>query len=198
MGGTTCRTCLSGERAAIEHARASGQSLKKLSARFGLSKQSIQRHFANDHTPAIIRDKQAAIALVGAAVDLDQLRATENDGLLRHIASARSKLYQLLDKAGGDVKTATAVHNAITSNLTLLAKVLGQVGGSSTTVNQNLIISPDYLRMRSTLLKALSPPEFRAARLAVAAALRLVEAAPEPKAIEVIPAIDVTSPSVGV
>jgi hypothetical protein len=188
MGGTTCRACLSGDRAALEHARASGQSLKKLSARFGLSKQSIQRHFANGHTPAIIRDKQAAIALVGAAVDLDQLRATENNGLLRHIASARSKLYLLLDKAGDDVKAATAVQNAITSNLTLLAKVLGQVGASSSVTNNVLVASMDYLSMRARLIAALRP--FPEARRAVAEALAVGE---QPKAIDGPAPIEVTA-----
>lgn len=186
MSATTCLTCLSGERGAIEHARASGQTLGKLSKRFGLSKASLQRHFSGDHVPPIVRDKQAAIALCGAEVDLKLLREQENDGLLRHIAGARSKLYQLLDRAGNDVKSATAVHTAITGNLKLMAAVLAQVGGSSSNVTNNtLILSGDYLSFRQRLISCLRPyPE---ARKAVAEMLRESEVLPEPEppAIEV-------------
>jgi hypothetical protein len=151
-----------------------------------LSKASLQRHFSSssDHVPPIVRDKQAAVALCGAEVDLKQLREQENDGLLRHIASARSKLYQLLDRAGNDVKTATAVHTAITGNLKLMATVLGKIGGTSSVTNHNtLILSSDYLSLRSRLISCLRPyPE---ARKAVASMLRESEALPEPEPIEV-------------
>ena len=192
---TTCLTCLSGERSAIEHARAQGQTLGKLSRRFGLSKASLQRHFSSssDHVPPLLKNKQAAIALCGAAVDLDQLRAAENDGLLRHIAGARSKLYQLLDRAGNDVKSATAVHNAITGNLKLMAAVLGQIGGSTTNITNNVLCaSMEYLAFRGKLIRCLS--RFPEARKAVAEMLRESEVLPEPEPKEIeVAAIEVTA-----
>jgi hypothetical protein len=181
---TTCGPCNSGERAALEHARAAGQTLGKLSRRYGLSKASLQRHFSSNHVPPALRDKQKAIALVGAECDLKILREQESDGLLRHVASQRGKLYGLLDKAEdlGDIKTAALVHGRITQNLRLGADVLGMVGASATTINQSLVISPDYLRLRSALLQALGP--FREARLAVAMALRSIEVPETPERAE--------------
>jgi hypothetical protein len=181
MSATSCLTCNSGERGAIEHSRASGATLGKLSKRFSLSKASLQRHFSGDHVAPALRDKQKAIALVGSECDLKILREQEQDGLLRHVASQRGKLYGLLDRAEdlGDIKTAAQVHGRITQNLRLGADVLGMIGASTTTINQSLVISPDYLRLRSALLQALGP--FREARLVVAAALRTIEAAPQPE-----------------
>ena len=184
MSATTCGTCRSGERAAIEHSRASGATLGKLSKRFRISKASLQRHFSGDHVPPIIRDQQAAVALCGAAVDLKVIREQEQDGLLRHIAGARSKLYQLLDRAGNEVKSATAVHNAITGNLKLMAACLGQIGGSTTNITNNVLCaSLEYLAFRGKLIRCLS--KFPEARKAVAEMLRESEVLPEPEPIEV-------------
>src|SRR5258708_633559 len=149
----SCTVCAHGDRAALEHARAAGMPLDKLARRYGLSKPACQRHCARQ-IPAALRDKNATIALIGAECDLKGLREQESDGLLRHIASQRGALYGLLD-GEGDKKIAVAIHARITANLELGAKVLGQVAGHATTINQNLIVSPDYLRLRSPLLNAL-------------------------------------------
>jgi hypothetical protein len=177
----TCSVCAHGNRAALEHARAAGMPLDKLARRYGLSKPAVQRHCAR-HIPAALRDKNAAIALIGAECDLKVLREQESDGLLRNIASQRGALYKLLD-GEGDKKIAIAVHARITSNLELGARVLGQVAGHATNITNNtLVASMDYLSMRARLMAALRP--FPEARRAVAEALRVSEALPEPKAIE--------------
>ena len=185
MAATSCLTCNSGERGAIEHSRAQGQTLGKLSRRYGLSKASLQRHFSGGHVPAALRDKQKAIALIGAECDLKILREMESDGLLRHVASQRGKLYKLLDKAedSGDIKTATMVHGRITSNLRLGADVLGMVGASTNVTNNTLVLSGDYLAFRSRLIRVLS--KFPEARKAISEMLRESEVLPEPEPIEV-------------
>jgi hypothetical protein len=166
--------------------------LGKLSKRFGLSKASLQRHFSGDHVPPIVRNQQAAVALCGSAVDLKILREQENSGLLSHIAGARSKLYQLLDRAGNDVKSATAVHTAITGNLKLMAAVLGQIGGSTTNITNNVLCaSQDYLAFRGKLIRCLS--RFPEARKAVAEMLRESEVLPEPEAAIEVAAIEVAA-----
>jgi hypothetical protein len=186
----TCTVCGHGDRAALEHARAAGMPLDKLARRYGLSKPAVQRHCAR-HIPAALRDKNAAIALIGAECDLKVLREQESDGLLRHIASQRGALYGLLD-GEGDKKLAVAIHARITANLELGAKVLGQVAGHASNVTNNVLVaSMDYLSMRARLIAALQP--FPEARRAVAEALRIGE---EPKPTD-RPTIEVMARQVG-
>lgn len=173
----SCTVCAHGDRAALEHARAAGMPLDKLARRYGLSKPAVQRHCAR-HIPAAMRDKNAAIALIGAECDLKQLREQESDGLLRNIAGQRGALYKLLD-GEGDKKIAVAIHARITANLELGARVLGQVAGQVNNVTNNLVLSVHYLSHRSRILAALK--NYPEARRAVAAALREGE---EPKAID--------------
>jgi hypothetical protein len=74
----------------------------------------------------------------------------------------------------GDVRAAVAVENAITGNLELVAKLLGQLVQRHEVTRTSVLISADYLELRSALLSALrSYPE--AAR-AVGQALHELEA----------------------
>src|SRR5208283_4210005 len=183
-----CTVCSSGERAAIELGMARGMSYARLSKRFGVSSASIGRHRRGGHVPEAMRNKQAAIALAGSAASLETLRRDESEGLLSHLVGQRSRLYAILDEAEQeDLKIAATIHARITSNLDLEARLLDQIGGRATIVNNSLIIEPSYLRLRQALLNALAPSQLRAARLAVVAALRAVETAEpsdEPLAID--------------
>src|SRR5216683_6849857 len=78
-------------------------------------------------------------------------------------------------------------HKALLFNLEVEGKLLGEIGRvAPATINQNLIVSADYLKLRQLLLSALRP--FPAARAAVLAALRSVESVTdEPKQIEASP-----------
>jgi hypothetical protein len=73
----------------------------------------------------------------------------------------------------GDLRAASSVHGRILDNLSLGAKLLGEIATHSVHVEQNLIITDQYLRLRQTLVKALRP--FPDAARAVADCLRRVE-----------------------
>jgi hypothetical protein len=66
-----------------------------------------------------------------------------------------------------------AAETAITANLTLVAKLLGQLVQVHDVRHTNLLVSPDYLKLRSTLIAALKP--FPDAARAVGAALHRLE-----------------------
>jgi len=166
-------------------------SYARLSKRFGVSSASIGRHRRGGHVPEAMRNKQAAIALAGSAASLETLRRDESEGLLSHLVGQRSRLYAILDEAEQeDLKIAATIHARITSNLDLEARLLDQIGGRATVINNSLVISPSYLRLRQLLLNALAPSQFRAARMAIVVALRAVETA-EPT--DEPPAIDTTT-----
>lgn len=110
------------------------------------------------------------------AIDLDQLRQTESEGLLGAVAGQRARLLQQSDLAmtGGDVRAAVAVEAAITGNLSLTAKLLGQLIQRHDVRHSSILLTPDYITMRAALMAALRP--FPDAARAVGAALHAIEA----------------------
>ena len=87
------------------------------------------------------------------------MRRDESEGLLLHLVNQRAAIYDLLD--GADEKFAAPYHARLTANIELEAKLFNQIGGRSMTVNNALVIAPEYLALRAALLKALAPPEFQ-------------------------------------
>lgn len=144
-----------------------------LGDRFDLSKDAILRHAKNHLTPA----QRAAIlaAQQPTAIDLDALKASEGEGLLSGLVAQRARLLTKADFAmeHGDVNGSVKAENAIQSNYTLVAKLLGQLVQVHDVRHTNLLVSPDYLKLRSTLIAALRP--FPDAARAVGAALHRLE-----------------------
>jgi len=171
--GTRCTVCDHRHRHQIEIGLTHGVAARVLGDRFGLSKDAILRHARNHLTPA----QRAAIlsAQKPAAIDLEALRTTESEGLIASLVAQRARLLVKADFAAehGDIKGSVAAENAITANLTLVAKLLGQLVQVHDVRRTNLLISPDYLKLRSTLIAALKP--FPEAARAVGMALHKLE-----------------------
>jgi hypothetical protein len=150
-----------------------GVAARVLGDRSELSKDAILRHARNHLTPA----QRAAIlnAQKPTAIDLDALRTSESEGLIASLVAQRARLLVKADFAAehGDIKGSVAAENAITANLTLVAKLLGQLIQVHDVRHTNLLVSPDYLKLRSTLIAALRP--FPDAARAVGEALHRLE-----------------------
>lgn len=177
--GRTCTVCQHAQRARIELGLARGVSASALSRRFRpLSADAILRH-RKHISPALLKELRARSLLPER--ELESLRIEESSSLLEHLVHQRAKLYRLVDSCEdmGDVRSAFVGHARITANLEQTAKLLDLFAAHSLTVNQNLIVSPDYLALRQSLLLALKP--FPEARAAVVAVLREMEdVQPEP------------------
>ena len=110
-------------------------------------------------------------------VDLEALQRGETEGMLAQLVTQRARLQQHSDLALelGNGTAAIAAERAITSNLELVAKLLGTiVQRHEMTHTSILVISADYLQLRQSIVAALKPyPE--AAR-AVGEALYEMEA----------------------
>lgn len=151
-----------------------------------LSHDSIWRH--SQHMPeSLLAELRTKTNL--PAEQLEKLRIEESSGLLENLVHQRAALYHLANscEAVGDAGHAVAAHRAITCNLELTGKLLELFTAHTTTINNSLIISPDYLALRAALIGALAPHP--AARQAVARVLRELEGPPEPAAE--LPAIEV-------
>ncbi len=154
-----CLVCSHPDRAAIDRAMVRGEVLLRLGALYRLSKDSLTKHKA-PHPPE---------GLTKARVIEEETHA---DSLLAQLLTLRdqaSELYELA-RSKGDVRTALAGIREIRSTLELLAEVAGRLDRRP---QVNLLVSPEWLLVRSTLLDALRGyPE---ARLAVVECLLALE-----------------------
>ena len=171
--GFRCHACEHPERATIDVGLAEHRSVYAMAKHFGISRFSLYRHRKRHLTEAVLAK------LVGssnyAVANLEELRTNEAERLLSNAVEVRRRLYSNAESAerAGDYRAASQSYAFILRSLELIGKLLDQFKGhAKQTVNQ-LVISPDYIRLRAALIQALQPyPE---ARQGVARVLRELE-----------------------
>ena len=91
------------------------------------------------------------------------------DDLLSQVRDLQTRALSILKKAEetGDLRTALGAIREARGNLELLAKLLGEIQQQAPVVN--IVMSPEWIQMRTTILQALEP--YLDARLAVVEAL---------------------------
>jgi hypothetical protein len=152
-----------------------GTPLRVLASRFSTSLNSLHNHRHNHLTPV---QKAAIIAAVKPSeIDLEQLERQESEGLIGALVGQRARLQQLVELAMelGDVGKCVAAERAITENLSLVAKLLGQLVTHHEVRSTSILISADYLSLRQAIITALRP--FPDAAQAVGQALAQLELA---------------------
>lgn len=171
--GPSCTICTHERRHLIEVGLVHRTPLRVLAQRFQCSPDALHRHRHRHLSPAM------AAAILAARqpseVDLGALERGEAEGLLAQLVTQRARLQQHSDAAleQGHMAGAVAAERAITSNLELVAKLLGQLTQRYETMHTSILISSDYLALRACIVGALKGhPE--AAR-AVGAALHELE-----------------------
>jgi hypothetical protein len=175
-------------RAQIERDLAIGIPLRRLARKYGLSKDALCRH--RKRLPPQLKAAMLAQAL-RPEVDLDKLRTTESEGLLATLAAQRARLLLWQDNAAAAEQFSVAAQLAaqIHNNLALVGRYLGELSTHHTVTSVSVLVSPQYLELRSALLRALAPHP--AARRDVAATLHQIESeaaqrSPQP-VLEAIP-----------
>jgi hypothetical protein len=155
----TCTICQHPQRRAIDCALASGASHRELSAKYRVSEDSVTRH-ANGHLPRILA-KAAEAAAVSHA-----------DSLLEQVQGLQDRAMGILQTAeeAGDLRMALSAIREARGCLELLAKLSGELQQEGAI---NLIVSPQWVQIRTVLLQALAP--HGEARAAVAHALLELE-----------------------
>lgn len=154
----TCQTCQHADVAAIDRELAANTAIPALAALYRVSSDSLLRHKQN-HLPQAVARAEAA------------KEATRGDDLLDQVNKLKGKAVSLLLKAeaAGDYRTALAGIREARACLELLLEVEGEINRAP---QVNIIMSPEWARVRAVVVDALAP--YPDARLAVAA--RLVEA----------------------
>jgi len=154
-----CSTCQSEHLEAINRELAANTAIPALAALYRVSSDSLLRHKAN-HLPA-------AIAQAASAREADH-----GSDLLDQVNKLKGKAVSLLLKAeaAGDYRTALAGIREARACLELLLEVEGEL---SRAPQVNIILSPEWTRLRAVIIGALAP--YPDARLAIAARLAEVE-----------------------
>jgi hypothetical protein len=178
VGRSKCAVCKHPERWRIELLKAGGASLNSLAQKFGVSRDSIDRHWHRHVSP-----ETKASYLCGPAelASLAGKAAQEGDSVLDYLRMCRVVLTSQLSAASeaGDTRGAAYVTGALVKVLETIARVTGEIGelarsttyNFSTTTNVALLQdNPVFASLQATMLRALGPyPE---ARNAVVQALR--------------------------
>lgn len=164
-----CKVCEHPSRGGIEVAIVHRVPLKAISRKFGPSVYSIHRHRHRHMTAAQIAAMLAAMP--PTLVDLEQLERSESEGLLQTLIVNRARAYRLLDLAeeSGDYKAAANLLGKVHENVALTGKLLGAITTHATHTTNNLTIAPDWIDMRTGMMKALR--DFPEARKAVSSFL---------------------------
>jgi len=179
---SACKCCSHPDRARLELLRVSGVSLDALAREFGVSRDSVFRHFR-----AHVSERRRAELLAGPARvhDLANAAAAESKSLLEYLGITRGVLFnQFLAAAeAGDRNGVANIASRLLDSLRELGRLTGELRTlSGITVNHtntvNLFAAPEFTALSQGLLDlARRHPEVRAD---IVALLRGLEASPAP------------------
>jgi hypothetical protein len=157
----TCTICTHPERAAIDKALIAGEPVRTIASRYvTISHMAVQRH-KEEHLPATML-KAKETEDIGHAIDVVKQLKAINGVALEIMAAARQR---------GDGDTALKAIDRVQRQIELQAKLLGELDDRP---QIDIVLTPEWLTARATLLAALAPyPE---ARVAVAERLLTLEA----------------------
>lgn len=136
----------------IDRALVEGVAFPALVAKYRVSKDALSRHKAN-HLPATLLKAQEVQEVAQA------------DDLLEEVRTLQARALTILDRAEsvGDLRTALGAVREARGNLELLAKLVGQLDERP---QVNVLVSPEWLELRTVIVAALEPhPEARGAVL---------------------------------
>jgi hypothetical protein len=154
---TKCTICAHERRHQIDIGLTHRVPYHVLGKRFDVSPDAVARHATNHLAP----QQRAAIltATKPSAVDLEQLQRSEAEGLLSQLVVQRARLqaHSELALELGDLRAAVAVERAILANLELVGRLLQQLVTVHEVRSTSILISADYLSLRSAILRALRP-----------------------------------------
>src|SRR5690348_7655916 len=154
--GLRCTICNHPARPQIDLAIATGLSKRAVAERFGVSRDAVWRH-AQAHLTAEMR---AALAtkLLQREGDTQRILLEEGAGVTEALKAIRGPLFGLFVAAAdtGDNRAATALSGRLHENLALVAKLTGELVPHAGTTITNILLSPDFQRLRAELMRVLA------------------------------------------
>jgi hypothetical protein len=156
-----CTVCTHPHHRAIDKELVAGHLVnRRIATQHGLNEAAIRRH-ASTHLPAVLL-AAAESEDVAHAIDVVQQLKSINAACLAVLGDARE---------AGDGELVLKAVDRVQRQIELQAKLLGDLDDRP---QINVLVSPQWLVVRSTLLEALAP--YGEARAAVAARLAALEA----------------------
>ncbi len=154
-----CTVCAHSQRSEIDRALVEGATYRTIADRFGLSETALKRH-KSEHLPGHVAKAQEAAQVADA------------DDLLQQLKALRNRAIRILQKAetAGDYRTALAGIREARGCIEVLMEVEGELDRRGVT---NIVISPEWLEIRTAILVALQP--YPDAAQAVAGRLAVIE-----------------------
>ena len=146
-----CTVCRHDERREIDRQLVSRAfSYRDIARQFGVSKDAVSRH-VKEHLPELLTRAHEAEQLAEADKPLTDIRKIQVQTLL---------MLQEAEKSG-DLRTALAAVREARNNVALLAELRGQLVRRP---QINLVLSPEWLELRTLIVGALEPhPDAREA-----------------------------------
>jgi len=155
-----CNVCQSPDVEGIDRELAANTAIPALAAKYRVSSDSLLRHKAN-HLPVTLAKAETA------------KEADRGGDLLEQVQQLKRKAVSLLLKAeaAGDYRAALAGIREARACIELLLEVEGELNRNPVV---NVIVSPEWTRLRAVIIGALAP--FPEARAVVASGLLALEA----------------------
>jgi hypothetical protein len=141
------------DRARIEFDLARGVPVRTLAKKYGLSIHVLYRYRAQ--IPPQLRAAHLG-ARLKAGADLDKLRIEESEGILQNLALQRARLLLNQDAAmeAGDRREVAYIADVIHRNIKLTGVYLGEFAQHQVQTSINILISSEYLELRTDLMRA--------------------------------------------
>jgi transposase-like protein len=160
------------DRARIEFELAAGHSVRAIARKYDCHEGALFK-FRKKLPPQL---KAAYIShLLAPGVDLEKLKTQESEGLLQSLAQQRARLLIVQDAEmeTGNSQAVATIANAVHRNLELVGRYLGELQQHHVHTNISVLVTKEYLELRTALLRALAP--FPEARRCVAETLHALE-----------------------
>jgi len=157
-----CLVCAHVERGRIELLLAGGAGQKAVGRKFGLSKDSVHRHW-HAHV-----SEERRLTLIMGPVQVQALRARvaeENSSVIDNLKVIRSGLYQQYTAAleAGDRTSGSLLAGRLHENLRIVARITGELASSPlVTINNSqtnitaLMDSPQFAQFQARLIAILA------------------------------------------
>jgi hypothetical protein len=150
-----CTICRHPQRPQIDLALSTGVGANAIERRFKCSRYAIYRHAKSHLTPEI--RTALATKLLQREGDIRTILLEEGASVVEALKAVRGPLFSafLLAIDYGDTKAAAALSGRIHESLSLSAKLTGELIPHAGVSITNVLLSPDFQRLRSELLRAL-------------------------------------------
>ena len=139
-----CTICTHTELEAIKRALVEGTPNRRVASQHDVTERAVRNHKAGHLPAALVKAQEAQ-------------EVAEADDLLSQVRTLQTRAFAILDKAeeAGELRIALGAIRELRGNLELLAKLLGELDERPV----NVLISPQWLELRSLIVGALEPHE---------------------------------------